>query len=347
VGKRRRVYLGVLAIGILAVCAALLIPRSEAPQPYYRGRSLNSWLDEWSTNQFGSNPSDYTKIVAAIGTNSIPFVLRRLERDDSFLKNKYREVWPKLPAIVTKFLPKRPSNWPYGFFSSAMAASAFESCGSNAIPLLVPGLKDGNPAVREACITSLSVLVHGSMSMNEIISTFFPCLDDSEPMVRVHAAFIYGALGSAASNAIPALIRNLQSNETGRHKFMSETIFVRANSALALGRMGPTALSAVPALTNLMASTDRYARTSAATALWQITSNANLSLPVLISEFPTYDQQTMPALIRTFSEMGPLAKAALPVLINELTNSDTRTLEALTNALKRIDFEAAQKAGIK
>lgn len=346
-GKRRRVYLAALAVGIIAISAALFLRPSGAPQPYYKGRSLDSWLDEWTTNQWGSNPIDYTKIIAAMGTNTVPFVLRRLERDDSFLKNKYREVWPKLPGIVTKFLPKRPSNWPYGFFSAAMAARAFESCGSNAIPLLVPKLKDGNPAVREACITSLSVLVRRSMSTNEIISMFFPCLDDTDPMVRVHAMSIYGHFGPAASNAIPALIRNLQSNETGRHKFMGEIIFVRANAATALGRIGPMAVSAVPALTNLMASTDHYARASAATALWEITSNANLSLPVLLNEFPTFDRHSMPAIIQTFGEMGPLAKAAIPLLINELTNTDPRTLTTLTNALKRIDFEAAEKAGIK
>jgi HEAT repeat protein len=343
--------LGVLAIGIIAISAALLFRPSLPPQPYYQGRSLDSWLDEWSTNQIvsnpTSNPTDYTKIVAAIGTNAIPFVFRRLERDDSFLKNKYREVWPKLPGVVKKFLPNRRPNWPYGFFSSAMAARAFESCGTNAIPLLVPRLKDGNPAVREACIESLFLLVRDSMSKNELISMFLPCLDDSDPLVLVNAANIFRHFGPAGSNAIPALIRNLQSNEAGRHKFMGETVFVRANSASALGRMGSIAVSAVPALTNLMTSTDPYARASAATALWEITSNANFSLPVLIREFPTYDRYGKPTLIQTFGEMGPLAKGALPILINELTNTDSRTLETLTNALKRIDSDAAEKAGIK
>jgi HEAT repeat protein len=282
-----------------------------------------------------------------MGTNGFPFVLRRLERDDSFLKNKYREVWPKLPGIVKKFLPWRNPNSLYGFFKASMAAEALQSYGSNAIPLLVPKLKDGNPAVREACITSLSALVRGSMSTNEIISMFFPCLDDSDPMVLVHAVDIYGNFGPAASNAIPALIRNLQSNETGRHKFAQEIIFVRANSALALGKMGSVAVSAVPALTNLMASTNHYARASAATALWEITSNANLTLPILINEFPTYYSGSKPAIIQTFSEMGPLAKAAIPLLINELTNTDPPTLTVLTNALKRIDLEAAEKAGVR
>lgn len=97
-GKRRRVYLPALAIAIIAITAALLFRPSLPLQPYYQGRSLDSWLDEWATNQWGSDASKYTRVVAAIGTNAIPFVLRRLEQDDSFLKNKYREIWPKLPA---------------------------------------------------------------------------------------------------------------------------------------------------------------------------------------------------------------------------------------------------------
>jgi len=344
VGKRRRVYLAALAIAITAITAVLLFRPTLPPQPYYQGRSLDSWLDEWTTNQYAH---DYTKVVAAIGTNSIPFVLRKLERDDSFLKNKYREVWPKLPGFIKKFLPARNPNTIHLFFQARMAAAAFQACGSNAIPQLVPRLKDGNPAVREACIDSLSLLVYRSMSANGKISLFLPCLDDNDPMVLVHAASIFGHLGPTASNAIPALIKNLQSSESGRHKFLRETIFVRANAAYALGRMGPTAVSAVPALTNMLVSNDFYSRASAATALWQITSNANLSLPVLINEFPAYARYNKSPIIQTFTEMGPLAKPAIPLLICELTNSDPHTLEMLTNALKSIDSDAAEKAGIK
>src|SRR5215471_1167455 len=102
-GKRRRVYLTALAIGIIAISAALLFQPSLPPQPYYQGRSLDSWLDEWTTNQYSINSTQYTKVVATIGTNAIPFILRRLERDDSFLKNKFREIRPKLPGIVQRF----------------------------------------------------------------------------------------------------------------------------------------------------------------------------------------------------------------------------------------------------
>ena len=123
-----------------------------------------------------------------------------------------------------------------------MAASAFQSCGSNAVPLLLPRLQDRNPAVREACITSLAGLMRSSMSTTEIISMFLPFLDDADPMVRGNAVSIIGQLGPAASNAIPALIRNLQSNQTGRHKFASEAVLVRGSSAWALGQIGPTLL---------------------------------------------------------------------------------------------------------
>jgi HEAT repeat protein len=107
-----------------------------------------------------------------------------------------------------------------------MAAYAFQSCGSNAVPLLLPRLKDRNPAVREACVASLSGLMRSSMSTTEIISMFLPFLDDTDPMVRGSAVSLIGQLGPTASNAIPALIRNLQSNQTGRHKFASETVLV-------------------------------------------------------------------------------------------------------------------------
>jgi hypothetical protein len=302
-------------------------------------------MDEWTTNQFGSY-GQYTPVFAALGTNSIPFVLRRLSRDDSFLKNSYREVYPKLPGFIKKYLPARNPRSGERFFQASMAAAALQACGSNAVPVLIPKLKDGNPAVREACFSSVSGLAHSSMSTRETISTFLPCLDDSEPMVRVNAALFYGRLGPAASNAIPALIRNLRSNETGRHHYASERVYVRAISAMALGQIGPPAVSAVPALTNLMASTNSYARASAACAVWQITSNASLSLPVLIGAFPTYDRDAKWQLIQTFAEMGPLAKSALPLLTNELKNADRRTWEMLTNALKRIDSEAAEKAGV-
>jgi hypothetical protein len=94
---------------------------------------------------------------------------------------------------------------------------------------------------------------------------------------------------------------------------------------------------------------DRYDEVSAAVALWKITSNANLALPIILHELPQSDTKVgSGTLVNTLKDMGPRAKVAFPVLLDKLPwAADYHARRVITEALKAIDPEAADKAGIK
>ena len=68
-----------------------------------------------------------------------------------------------------------------------------------------------------------------------------------------------------------------------------------------------------------------------------------------LAAFGPEAKSAMPEIIACFEDAPgqKMAFYAVPLLIGELTNSDPHTLKMLTNALNRIDVEAAEKAEIK
>jgi HEAT repeat protein len=66
-------------------------------------------------------------------------------------------------------------------------------------------------------------------------------LQDDDPLVRVHAGFLLGALGEEALPAVPILLEMLQYGELQDRKLAATT----------LGEIGPSAEEAVPFLLEL------------------------------------------------------------------------------------------------
>jgi len=339
--KRVQITLAVLLIAIAGVIVWQVSGRRE---PVYQGRTVDAWLDDMtpSPGVMTARNSEYAAALKQMGPKAVPFIFRKLRQNDSAFQNKYRDIWPKLPAFFQKHLrqPKPIS------FDAWKAGFALQCCGTNATRMIIDKLNDGNPAVREAAWYAFASLAGRSISTGETISLCLPALKDKAAMVRLHAAMSLGRMGAAASNTVPAIVPLLSSSEAGRQP--SSRVYVRANVALALCSIGPAASNAIPALTNLIAVGDGYARVAAAVALWHITSNENLSLPVIMNELPTMNKQYKQMPINALKAMGPRAKAAFPLLVSELPRAtDDFERGLITNALKAIDPEAAAKAGIK
>jgi hypothetical protein len=342
--KRVRIILVLL---FLAIVAVIWWQVSKGQEPVYKGRTVDSWLNDITNNPSGVIPGnrgpDYCEALGHMGPKAVPYIFHKLSKNDSPFINKYRDAWPQLPGFCRFVLPQpHPIS-----FNVDNAVAALSCCGTNATPLVIKKLNDGNPAIREAAWNIVQQrFAESSIPTNEINSLCIPAFKDSDALVRIDAVMSLGRMGAAASNAVPALIPLLSSSDAGRHP--SQRVFVRANTALLLGRFGPSASAAVPALTNLMAAGDGYARVSAAVAVWQITSNEIPSLTVIMNELPTFNKYTKQIPINALKEMGPRAKAAFPLVLNELPLAeDTYQREAITNALKAIDPDAAAKAGIK
>ncbi len=82
-------------------------------------------------------------------------------------------------------------------------------------------------------------------------------LQDSDPMVRIHAAMLVGAMGDDAEPAVPALVELLQFGDVQDRRL----------AALTLGEIGPAAEEAIPALFAAVDDDDEAVSEMAETAL--------------------------------------------------------------------------------
>jgi HEAT repeat protein len=148
---------------------------------------------------------------------------------------------------------------------------------------------------------------------------------------------------SSASNSVPELIRVLHASLTDSNKsdgWKSETTALGTHI---LASVGSPAASAVPVLTDLLHAPPPVDELGAAVAVWRITGDASTALPGLLkwSGYGWYKA------IDTLGEMGPAAKAAVPLLLPMAKGGDSLRQRSASAALKRIDPEAAAKAGVK
>ncbi len=94
-------------------------------------------------------------------------------------------------------------------------------------------------------------------------------------------------------------------------------------------------------------------RPDAAVAVWRIGSDVTNTLPVLIETLSLVPDGSKWELLEGLEEMGPQAREAVPALLGQLTIQGTPdpqrlfALKKITNALIKIDPEAASRAGVR
>lgn len=317
-----------LAVLLLAIVGALACPSAHAApvEPVYQGKPLGWWLTWWSTNREGpwmesgdtprfrsADLSQCGPAFSEMGSAAIPFILERVREKD--------------PSLAY-------SPW---------VARYFGYIGPDAIPQLTKALEDPNPAVRRAAALALESFALGSLSTNETARVFAKALDDEDDVVSCASVEALAKIGKAASNSVPGLIRSLQASLTDTNKSDDWKHIVRCGGAAILADIGPPASNAVPVLTNLLASGQFLHDMDAAIAIWRISSNTSTTLPVLLR----YGERGYLKAIDTLGEMGPAAKAAVPFLLRNSMSTDPFYRRSASAALKRIDPEAAAKAGVK
>jgi hypothetical protein len=144
------------------------------------------------------------------------------------------------------------------------------------------------------------------------------------------------ALGPVGKDAVPDLIKLL--GETNRQ--------FRGVAADCLGNIGPEAKAAVPSLIRFINDPDRIVRWDTTVNLSKIHMRPELAVPALISNLsPT--NVILSTTIDALGSFGDNAKPAVPILLNFLNNEKENVRGAATNALKKIDAQAAAKSGIR
>jgi HEAT repeat protein len=324
-------------IGLLLAGVAFLVLRND--EPTYQNRRISLILDDWAAGRQGV-PED--KALSVIGTNALPYVIRHLIRNDSSWRRKFRDTWLKLPNSLQKILPQ-----PKPDLDVLNGGTAFFYIGPGAIPQASALLRHNSPSVRAAAAVGLFSLRKRFREAGMAIPALTETLRDPKPLIRVYAARALAEMGADASNAVPALAKVAADPRVG--SLAITTFALRGTAVTALGRIGPAAKAAIPALKTMLQeqTAEPTLRGSAALAIWRIDEDVDTTLPVFLQEMPLTGEINKGGWIIALGEMGPRARAAIPQLERELSQDKVSwILESVTNALLKIDREAAAKAGV-
>lgn len=178
-------------------------------------------------------------------------------------------------------------------------------------------LEDEDPEVRRRAVYALGKIGRSSPRVLESLES---ALEDGQMEVRWYAVDALGRLGPEAAEAVPAIVKSLQS------KLNDET--VRRRGARALGRVGPPAKDAVTVLREALASDDLLYRVAAAEALWQIAR----------------DRQAIDTLIDVLGGDSPEASFAAALALGEIKSRRPEAVAALVAALGHPDADVRHAA---
>ena len=341
----------IAAFVIVGITLGAVLYNARGPnEPMYQGRGINDWLRKLNSaisHDDLQSRDEAEKAVQATGAKTAPYIVAHLRKSNSACSNTYRNLFPKLPAWLQRLIPS-----PREEFTIYTGSSAFFAIGALAKPALITALKDENPAVRSASALALGSLAHyKGTDIRDAMPALTECLRVADPVVRCLSATTLGYLGPDAAPAVPGLIALLTASDVGSQK--GRRVFVRSAAARTLGKIGSQAKSALPALRPRLNDADPYERSVAAVAIWRISSEATNTLPVLIEALNLVPEGSRWESVEGLKEMGAEAKEAFPALLGQLTLRGTPdapssfTLEKITNALIKIDPEAALHAGIQ
>jgi hypothetical protein len=143
-------------------------------------------------------------------------------------------------------------------------------------------------------------------AIDQIVQT----LGDSEPQVRIAAAWAISQLGPAGTRAVASLRRLLADRDAK----------VRSLAAVALRSIGPQAVEAVADLIQALQDSAAYVRAPAAEALGSIGPAAKAAVPALVERLSTADEvYVWRSIAAALGDIGPDAAEALPVLQRALS----------------------------
>ncbi len=192
---------------------------------------------------------------------------------------------------------------------------------------------------------------------------------------RLVANYLLGLLGPKAEPAIPAMLRMYQN--TNDPEWVRSSIpwsLARINrrpdlvvpvlaeslsglpftqtAAYALGEFGTNSISAIPALRKALHHPDMVSALAAAQTIHMIDPQASLAaadevMPLLIKALESPVRVNWLFAIPLLAQYGDRAKVAVPLLVKIRAEGDLPVSERAADALKKIDPEAAAKAGVQ
>lgn len=262
-------------VALAAAVAVVVVVRPSAREPIYQGRPLRAWLEEFDPGYGSTNYSAAQAAIRAMGTNTLPFLIRYLRSKDPPFHAQRLRLMSKLHLLHGKveyavFWHRRaatacgelgPEGAPaFPAMAEAMndphaaheVGAALSRMFTNSAPVLTNILATGNVMARcraaDALTTAFSHPPIEEMGRTALLNA----LRDPDAGVRATAASAFQFWNKRLDLVVPALTRALS----------DPSPIVRRNAATSLGNFGTAARSAVPELLKLLQDTNTYPRRS-------------------------------------------------------------------------------------
>lgn len=188
-----------IGIFIFLVFAVGLLLTIRNREPSYQGRTLTSWLQQYSTNHFAHRGSPADKeaeyAIRQIGTNSIPTLL-------SFFRSD--------PPIVRKLGEKLPRSVASRFYVGdhlRLAAHGFVALGTNGQPALRDLIELSKQTDHEVRYRATYSLGHLGSAAEAAIPRLIELVDDQDGSIRDQALMSLSMIHLNPSLVIPVLIK--------------------------------------------------------------------------------------------------------------------------------------------
>jgi HEAT repeat protein len=253
-----------------------------------------------------------------------------------------------------------------------------------AVPALTEALYDPNAFVRQSAAEALRAF---GPDAKTAVGPLAETLGDHYGDVAWKAAETLQCLGPSAKRAVPALAAVLRTEREepprSRNRRPSrigpkgrELAFIAIET---LGHFGPDAAGALPELRSACTDTDAWLRATAAVALWRVEGKKDPVLPVLkaalkdknsrariaaaqglwdvdrskdgfsvlLAELQSEVVHDRAEATKALWHIGPDARELVPNLLKLLEDKYAHYYDEAAEALKKIDPEAAKKAGVR
>ncbi|MBI3415975.1 MAG: HEAT repeat domain-containing protein [Verrucomicrobia bacterium] len=279
-----------IEIGIVALLVGLFVFVLLSPvarEPVYQGKPLKVWLEAFDQNYQTTNYIAAQAAIRAMGTNTLPFLIRYLRSKDPpfhiqvvrwraklhLLGDKvdYATFWHRRAATACGELG---ADGEAAFPAMVEAMNDYQAASDvgdalsrmmpKSVPVLTNVLLKGNVTARcraaDALTTAFSLAAVEEMGRTALLNA----LNDPDPGPRATAASAFQFWNTRLDLIVPVLARALSDPDPS----------VRGNAATSLGNFGNAARPAVPMLLKLLQDTNDYPRKRSAEMLLKIDPDA-------------------------------------------------------------------------
>ena len=290
---KRRLILGILALGILA---ALIFALTRSREPRYHGRPLSYWVQSASLLNLQGKPiePEAPQAIRQIGTKAIPFLIGWLHYEDHPPRFNFVD---RLAAQADARLGWKKARWDR-MVTARRAFYYLGTQGKPAIPELVRMINE--PTGTETAIAAADALAY--VGTEETLPPLMALLTNQNNPAHAASAFLVSRFGTNAVPAIPALLACLQEpNEQASR-----------NAAVALGILHAKPDLVVPALATNLNHPDTLTRKQAARALGRFGPEARPAVTELVLTLQDNEQTVREAATNALLLIAPEALTNAP-----------------------------------